>query len=300
MREVEVLVIGAGPAGMTAALQLKRSGIDPYLVEKDRLGGALLNAGNVENYPGVMQGTPGSELAQLFHDHLNAFGIEVHRSAVNGLTRDGVHFVARCSDDEIRARAVVVATGCVPIRLNIPGEIEHSGKTVFHELRDLPSDLGAKACVIGGGDVAFDYALSLAARNFKVQIILRSHWPRCLARLYRSALASGKINILPDHEPKELKKNGASLEVVFKDTSKPPVVCDFALVAVGRTPDTRFISPDLLQGNAKLPLYFAGDVVNGSYRQVGIAVGDGLRCAMEIARYFDGKRCFGNPFSPGS
>ncbi len=151
----EVLVVGAGPAGITAAIQLKRSGIDTIIIEKDRVGGALLNAGWVENYPGFADGITGVDLVKLFQHHIDNVGVEIHHLEIERLTCDGDYYLALCSGgEEVRSKAVIIATGSTPNRLNVPGEIELEGRLVFHELRDLPENFGLNACIIGGGDAA--------------------------------------------------------------------------------------------------------------------------------------------------
>ncbi|HDH57442.1 MAG TPA: NAD(P)/FAD-dependent oxidoreductase [Bacteroidetes bacterium] len=283
--ETDVLVIGAGPAGLTAALQLKRSGLDPFLVEKSSIGGSLLNARCIENYPGVPSGISGRELARLLDEHIRDFGVEVHAICVERLDRRGDGFMAACSQGDIFARAVIVASGGVPLHLGLPGEDAYSGKLVFHELKDLPEDAGRSACVIGGGDVAFDYALSLAESGIGVKLIMRSDRPRALKKLEAEAQRTPGIAIISQAEPIQFLKDSGSVCIHFRDSSQSPLRCDFVLVAIGRRPNVDFLAPELMKRSyPDLPLFFAGDVVNGSFRQVGIAVGDGLRCAMQVVQ----------------
>ena len=283
--ETEVLVIGAGPAGLTAALQLKRSGLDPFLVDKSAIGGSLLNARSIENYPGIPPGISGRELAHLLEEHVSGFGVEVHPVCVERLDWRGERFVAWCTQGKIFARAVIVASGGLPKRLGVSGEDEYSGKFLFHELKDVPENVGRSACVIGGGDVAFDYALSLAEREVSVKLVMRSKQPRCLKKLEAEVRRTPGIAVISEAEPIRFLKASASVSVHFRDNSQSPLRCDFVLVAIGRRPNLDFL-PQELQKRAypDLPLFFAGDVVNDSFRQVGIAVGDGLRCAMQVVQ----------------
>jgi thioredoxin reductase (NADPH) len=269
---------------MTAAIQLKRSGFEPVLIEKDRVGGALLNAGWVENYPGFPEGISGIELADHFRRHLRQFDVSVHELRVAELKWHNDQFTAICDNGEITAEAAVVASGAVPLHLGIEGEAELSGNFVFHELRDLPERTAGKACIIGGGDAAFDYALSLARRGVDVVIGMRSKRPRCLQLLADRVSADARIEVIPGISPQKFVLDNDSCAVYFNEPVIEPLTCDIVLVAVGRKPETSFLEPGLSDnGDANRMLYFAGDVVNGSFRQVGIAVGDGLRCAMDIA-----------------
>jgi thioredoxin reductase (NADPH) len=284
---VDVLIIGAGPAGITAAIQLKRSGLEPFIVEKDCIGGALLNAGWVENYPGFSPGITGSDLVKIFEQHLAVLEIEVHPITVEELHLEGDQFSLRSSEGEIRTRAVVVATGCKPNRLGIPGEEELVGRSVFYELRDLPAEVGRFICIVGGGDAAFDYALSLARHDKDVAVVMRSEKPNCLPLLHQRASQHPRIRLVTNSEPLEFTENGEEVRIALRGDAEPAMMCHTVLVAVGREPNLDFLSPELRPPErTSLPIYYAGDVVNGSFRQVGIAVGDGLRCAMNIVSMF--------------
>ncbi|TKJ40297.1 hypothetical protein CEE37_08195 [candidate division LCP-89 bacterium B3_LCP] len=284
-QEVEVLIIGAGPAGIAAALQLKRAGFDPFIVEKDRIGGALLNAGWVENYPGFARGISGLDLAKLFQEHLEELDIQVQHAHADDLHRMDDHFIASINNKEVIARTVIVAAGTTPNQLDIHGVEDLSGKKVFTELRNLPESLAGTACIIGGGDAAFDYALSLAWRKMDVIIAMRSASPCCLRILDERVLSMSDIKRIYNAEPVAITREKSQVVVNFRGGTPSPICADLVLCAVGRHPELAFLSPEL-KNKPEIPqFHFIGDVVNGSCRQVGIAVGDGLRCAMEITQF---------------
>jgi thioredoxin reductase len=289
--QTDILIIGAGPAGITAAVQVKRSGWEPLLVEKDRIGGALLNAHRVENYPGVPPDISGSALVKRLENHLKDFNIGVRNLEIRHLSRGSDHFIARYDGGEIRSKAVIVASGCRPRRLGIPGEVELKDGAVFYERRDMPDDLHGDICIIGGGDAAFDYALALSERNRRVTICMRSRRPRCLHRLHKRVLENDTIRILSPVEPKSLTgdERSGGIVVHFRQDGLPSLRCNAVLIAVGRDPADDFVADPLREMKTDGLLGFAGDVVNGSFRQVGIAVGDGLRCAMEITEILNAK-----------
>ncbi len=289
--ETDVLIIGAGPAGIAAAVQIKRSGWEPLLVEKDRTGGALLNAHRVENYPGAPPGISGEALAERFNNHLLEHDIPVHNLEIKHLTHGADHFIAHHSEGEIRAKAAIIAAGCRPRHLDIPGEAELRGEAVFYERRDLPEDFSGDVCIIGGGDAAFDYALALSEQGSRITICLRSSEPRSLNLLRKRAQQNDMIRLLAFAEPRSFSRpeGSASIYVHFHDDALPDLRCDGVLIAVGREPADDFVADSLRVTKTDKPLRFAGDVVNGSFRQVGIAVGDGLRCAMEITEILNGK-----------
>jgi thioredoxin reductase len=141
------------------------------------------------------------------------------------------------------------------------------------------------ACIIGGGDVAYDYALSLANRGMAVKLVMRSVQPRCLELLRRRVQQKSNIEIMLSALPVGIAKHPEGLSMHLRGSTSTSLACDLILIGIGREPNLDFMAEELCIGRQAPPgLYFAGDAVNGSFRQVGIAVGDGLRCAMEITR----------------
>jgi len=156
-------------------------------------------------------------------------------------------------------------------------------RSLFYELRDLPENLNRSVCIVGGGDAAFDYALTLARRERDVTVVMRSQQPNCLPLLYQRARRNPSIRLITNTEPKEFTEIEEGVRIFLQGETVPSLVCQSVLVAVGREPNLEFLSPELKPPvQHSLLLYYAGDVANGRFRQVGIAVGDGLRCAMEI------------------
>ncbi|MCX6639252.1 MAG: NAD(P)/FAD-dependent oxidoreductase [bacterium] len=284
--DVAVLIIGAGPAGMTAAMQLRRAGIELLIVEKDRIGGALLNAGLVENYPGFPGGISGLNLVNIFRTQLcDYLDVGIESAAVISIDRKEDRLIINSTAGELTAQYVVVATGATPLKLHIPGEAEGRGEYVFHEIRDLKARENDSVCIVGGGDVAYDYALSLSRIGCKVTLAMRSSVSHCLRLLQDRVADNGGISVLFNRIPARFDRIDRQTHTSFDDKHQRPVVSDYVLIAIGRESSLPDIAPDVLnwQGGPS-PLYRAGDVINGSFRQVGIAVGDGLHCAMDISR----------------
>lgn len=286
---VDVLIIGGGPAGITAAIQLVRSGLRPLVIEKEQMGGCLYNANWIDNYPPFPRGISGPALADKFEKHILRFGVEMRFDTVSRLYAENESFFAVTNRSLIQPRAVIVASGTKPLPMNIPGEAELADRLIFYELKTLPErPIGRLACIIGGGDAAFDYALSLADRGVKSKILMCSSETRALNILQDKVYLQDSIELLTNYQPVAFVENRDGkhpLTVQLKSAKHRKLSCDFALLAVGREPDIDFIDQDILEHQQNYPLlYFAGDVVNGNFRQVGIAVGDGLRCAMDITR----------------
>lgn len=287
MKNRDVVIIGAGPAGITAAIQLKRSAIDPLLLEKERAGGLLLNANRVENYPGFPDGISGVDLVGLMVWHMNRFGVSPVNTEVKSLRRDGQVFRLETDEEILCARYVVLASGTEGIVPDdLPLDDALFGRRIFRELKDISPQPGHRVAIIGGGDCAFDYALNLAERDCRVSILHRGDHPRALPLLLERERMEPRIEYLPGVGLKGMEEGTNGLVIHLIGASIEHVEVEYLLLAVGRKPRLGFVSPgiasDIETGKAIEGLYLVGDVRRGYMRQVGIAVGDGLIAAMDI------------------
>ena len=283
----EVAIIGAGVAGISCAVQLKRQGIEPLVFEKSEVGGLIRNASLVENYPGFPQGLSGRELAANFGAHLEAVNITpVCEEVINvfplrhsELVSESVSLQAKndlfkiqTQNSEYLAKFLVVASGTVPKKINI--------EPVFYEISELYKEnlTGKTVAIIGSGDAAFDYALNLADNSPAKEIFIlnRSSKTKCLDILKERVLANTRINYIENEEPSSfseetlLCKSGLKLEA------------DYLLAAIGREANTAFFDESVKEAEN---LFYVGDVKNGDLRQTAIAAGDGIKAAMEISLY---------------
>jgi thioredoxin reductase (NADPH) len=288
-----VAIIGAGPAGIAAAIQLKRFNIEPIVFEQDEIGGLLRNARLVENYPGFPGGIAGRELVNLMKQHLGRNEIEVRYERVVTLDYRDDRFLLRTVGGEAKCSVVVVASGTEPKKipsLAIPDDIMDR---VFYEIHAMGGVRYKKIAVIGAGDAAFDYALSLARQN-EVTIIARGRIARCNPRLWERAADSLHISHLRSVEVQKVIGRAGRLLVscLHLDRSEVSTVAvDYLVIAVGREPATHFFTTGLAEQSAYLALrhklYMAGDVKNGLYRQASISVGNGVEAAMHIAEHLE-------------
>ncbi len=285
---VEVTIIGAGPAGIAAALQLKRSGIEPLLLERDRIGGLLGNANLVENYPGFPQGISGEELVRLFKEQLEAVGVEVFFEEVLRLDHDGRAFVIETGSRQLASKTVVLASGTAP-RAFVDCEIPPRAKQkVFYEVYPLREVRGKGIAIVGAGDAAFDYALNLGRRN-EVTILNRGDQVKCLPLLWERAAQLGQISYRANTAIAEMGgcEEGLRLELATGNR-RWTLRADYAILAIGRVARLDFLSQRLRERIERLReegvLYQVGDVRRGPYRQTAIAVGDGIEAAMRIYR----------------
>lgn len=287
-----VAIIGAGPAGMAAALQLKHYGIDFIVCDKNLDSGSLLyNAWQVENLLGF---APMSGRELLTH-----FRKELQDKAINILTQEVTHvnysssehqFILHTLEEQYLADYVIVASGTqtkpLPWLSDTPKNLQH----LFHtEVKPLLSERNKTIVIIGAGDAAFDFAISLAERNNEIHIKNKSFEIKALQKLQDKVRekdnifysANCSLQAISAGDEKELKCEFANAgKNLYVET-------DYLIAAIGRIPQCNYLTDMTmqLQNNLLLQgkLYFAGDVKNNNLRQVAIAIGDGISAAMQIS-----------------
>jgi thioredoxin reductase len=283
-----VTIIGAGPAGISAAIQLQRYGIAPLVLEAEKIGGLLHNANLVENYPGFPGGISGVGLIELFKRQTEMVGVQVVFDIVNQLEYDGKKFLVETEHRYYHSRMVVVSSGTQPRQftdLKIP---EGAGDKIYYEVYPLLKVKRKRIAIVGAGDAAFDYALNLAKRDNEVIILNRGEIIKCLPLLWERSQLQNRIEYL-HHTAVQLIEMNPKDQLVLECESPAGIShfeVDFLIGAIGRVPKMDFLSDRLKEQAKELEkqhlLYFIGDVKNGIFRQTSIAVGDGIRAAMQI------------------
>lgn len=289
----EVVIIGAGPSGIATAIQLKRYGIEPVILEKEEIGGLLKNANLVENYPGFPDGISGPELVKLFKKQVENAGIRVRFEEILELDYKNEMFFIKTDHRELNSRIAVIASGTKPRKLShlkITSDIE---KRIFYEIYSLAQVENQKIVIIGCGDAAFDYALNLLKRN-QVLILNREEKVKCLPLLWERAKETKTISYEGNTQVKEIISQEQGLKLVCQNHSgEYEMDISYLVVAIGREPKLDFLSENLKENLEKLQslkvLYMIGDVKNGLYRQTGISIGEGIKAAMEIKRKINGE-----------
>jgi len=289
----DVAIIGAGPAGLSAAVQLKRYNTDILLFEKNLVGGLLRNANLVENYPGFGDGSSGIELVEQFSRHLDKTGLKVNYEEVKEIDYSKDKFFVKTNNKNTACKIVVIATGTKPQK--IPGLkiTEEICKLIFYEIYPILKVQNKNIAIIGAGDAAFDYALNLARFN-KVTILNRGNETSCLSLLWERAIKNENIFYNKNTAVTSIKQDNGELAISYCDGKGEHVmIFSYLVVAIGRNPNLDLISTNLRKNLGKLQksksLFIIGDAKNDIYRQTAIATGDGIKAAMEIHRKLNGK-----------
>ena len=303
----KAIIVGGGPAGMTAGLYLMRAGIDTLLLEKILPGGTPLNTGRIENYPGFPEGISGKELMDKFASHAKAFGLPVKEfSEVESLSSERDRFIIKTSDGLYESMGVIVASGTDPMKMNIPGETELVGRGISYcATCDGLFFRNLDVAVIGGGDSAIEEALSLANIVKKVYIVHRRDTLRAQKILQERAFKNDKIEFLWNKRLVEIVGKDQVETIVVEDTQngqQARVEVSGVFIYVGLIPNTTFLG-DLAQKDSAgfiitdenlatktEGLFIAGDVRKKTLRQITTAVGDGALAAVNLEKYILGKK----------
>jgi alkyl hydroperoxide reductase subunit F len=259
----------------------------------------------VENYPMGQAGIGGPELVEIFQNHLERFDIDILKEEIFGIeTSDETEFILRGRNESYRTRSVIVATGTEPKKIEIPGMSTISKDRIYYEIKYLlPIPQDKRFVIIGGGDAVFDYALQLIRNKGKVTIMVRGPEVTCLPLLSKR-VSDNKDSITVEQNAQVLRveeaESNRELIVHYENPSgQSKLNADYLMIAIGRVPNDHLLKAfsqkssctirTELNGKTNIPgLYLAGDIISGSYRQVGIAVGDGLRAAMMAAEFLKG------------
>jgi len=300
-RTYQLIIIGGGPAGLSAGLYASRSKLDSLLIEKAGLGGQILNAEMVENYPGFPQGISGSELGALIAQQATKYGLPTAFAEVQGIEIQGGEKIVSTSEGQYRAKAVIIAAGSEHSKLGVPGEEEFTGKGVSYcAMCDGAFFRDQVVAVVGGGNVALNDALFLTRFATKVIVIHRRDQLRATKILQDRAFANSKIEFLWDTVVESVTGDKLVREIRLRNVktgNDTSLVISGVFVAVGLRPNTGYLKGLLTldeggfisvngQMETGVPgVYAVGDIRAGSIRQVVSAAGDGATAAIAAERF---------------
>ncbi|WP_165164728.1 thioredoxin-disulfide reductase [Corynebacterium qintianiae] len=302
----DLIVIGSGPAGYTAALYAARAELKPLVFEGYEFGGELMNTTEVENYPGFQNGIMGPDLMMEMRAQAERFGAELTPELVDRVELSGDVKKVYVGETEYRARAVILATGAAPRYLGIPGEAELTGRGVSTcATCDGFFFKDQHIAVVGGGDSAMEEANFLTRFGSKVSIIHRSENFRASQIMLERARANEKIEFVTHTIVEEVVEAGgkvAGLKVKNVQTGESSVLDATAMfVAIGHDPRSGFLGGQVATDKAgyvaveqpstktNVPGVFAcGDLVDNYYRQAITAAGSGCRASIDAEHYLAG------------
>jgi thioredoxin reductase (NADPH) len=298
-----VIIIGAGPAGLSAALYAARADLDPLVLTGTELGGQASLTNIIENYPGFPDGVGGNELSDLLQKHAEKFGTRFEYDAVEEVDLSHRPFTVKTYSKEYQARALIVTSGASPNHLNVPGEKEFTGKGVSYcATCDGWFFKDKKVVVVGGGDSAVEEGLFLTRFASSVTIVHRRDELRAGLILQNRAKSNSKMNFIWDSVITEVvgdKHVDAVRLRNVKTGEESTFETDGVFIFIGHKPNTAmfkgqldldkngYVITDMSMGTNVEGVYVAGEVADPTFRQVVTSAGMGAAAAIQATRFLE-------------
>jgi thioredoxin reductase (NADPH) len=300
-KEYDVIIIGGGPAGLSAGIYTARARLSTLLIEKGGIGGQIINSEMVENYPGFTEGVSGIDLTQAMHQQAVKFGVETVYDEVTGIKIDGKQKKVATAQGEFTAKAIIIVGGAERQKLGVPGEAEFTGKGVSYcATCDGAFFRDKTVAVVGGGNAAATEAMELTKFASEVALIHRRNELRATPIMQERVKSHPKIKIYWDTVVLEILGDKAveKLKLQNVKTKKETLLPVSGLfISVGSQPATGYLKGVLkldaagaIVTDEKLEtsvpgIFAAGDIRSGSIRQVVSAAGDGAVAAVNAGKY---------------
>ena len=309
MKNYDLIIIGAGPAGLSAGLYAGRARLNTLIIEKQKNGGQIVITDEIENYPGCIEGETGPTLIDRRVKQTEKFGVDHVFDTVTDMDLTGDVKTVKCLHEEYSAKAVIIAAGANPVNIGCPGEKEFSGKGVSYcATCDAAFFEDFEVYVVGGGDAAVEEAMYLTKFARKVTIIHRRNELRAARSIQDKAFANPKIDFMWDTVVEEIKGDGIVESMLVKNVKTGELTEVFAdeddgtfgiFVFIGFKPNTEVFKghvemdekgyiltdPDM---HTNVPgVFAAGDIRQKSLRQVVTACADGAIAAVQAGKYIE-------------
>ncbi|MDR0885880.1 MAG: thioredoxin-disulfide reductase [Clostridiales Family XIII bacterium] len=304
----DVIIIGSGPAGLSAAIYARRAELNTLIIEKGLSGGQIFQTASVENYPGGIKGESGADLSMRMDAQAKSFEPESVTANVTSVDFTGDVKKVITADKTYESKTIILATGSNPVKLGAPGEEEYAGRGVSYcATCDGPFFRGMDVYVVGGGDSAIEESLHLSKIARSVTIIHRRDALRAAKSIETKARNAGNINFLLDTVIEEIK-GGDLLESIIVKNVKTGNITEIKanpedgtmglFVFVGMRPITEFLGDAIELDNGYIPtdeemhtnvpgVFAAGDVRKKMLRQVVTAAADGAIAAVSAENYIE-------------
>jgi thioredoxin reductase (NADPH) len=305
-KSYEVIIIGGGPAGLTAGLYTSRAGLNTLLIENALPGGQMTTTEMIENYPGFPEGISGEELSRLMEEQAKRFGLNMVNQEVLGVLLEGDQKIVRTHESKYSSEVLIIASGTEYRRLGVPGEETFVGKGVsFCATCDGAFFKDSRIVVVGGGDSALTEALFLTKFVKELTIVHRRDALRATKIYQDRALANPKIKFLWNSVVQEIKGDKSVQSIFVKNVKTGEVTeheTEGVFLFVGLSPRTQFLK-DLVQTDKEGyiltnencetsvgGIFAAGDCRKKILRQIATAVGDGATAAFAAEKYLEEKK----------
>ncbi|HPV97339.1 MAG TPA: thioredoxin-disulfide reductase [Spirochaetota bacterium] len=300
----ELVIVGAGPAGLSAAIYGMRAGIDLVVIEKLAPGGQVMTTYEVENYPGFVDPIPGWELMSNMENQARRLGAEIRGVELSSIRRgsDGCFEIETGIGDAIRARAVICATGASLLKLGVPGEAEFTGRGVSYcATCDAAFFKERVTAVVGGGDTALEEALYLTRFASKVLLVHRRDAFRGAKLLQKRVMENPIIEPVYNSVVRSINGSGKVESISLEDTktaAMKDLTVDGVFIFIGYRPNTEYVPGEILNEygevmvdsrmRTSIPgLFAAGDLRSDSIRQIVAAAADGATAALSAYDYLE-------------
>ena len=300
-QKYDVVIIGGGPAGLTAGLFTSRARLSSLLIERGMVGGQIVNAEQIDNYPGFPEGISGCELGELLHRQATKYGLKTITAEATGIELQDNQKVVKTTEGNFIGRALIIASGSDRVKLGVPGEKEFTGRGVSYcATCDACFFKGQTVAVVGGGNAAINEALQLSKFASRVIMIHRRQELRATRINQERAFAEPKIEFLWNTVVDEIEGEDVvrRLRLRNRQTGKESVLdLSGVFVAVGFKPNTDYLKGILpldatgaiITDNkmeTEIPgIFAAGDIRSNSGRQAIAAAGDGAIAAIYAERF---------------